>query len=407
MQIIAEPRGKYLLLHVSGRLDASWADHFKDTMLSHIRHGHHHLVIDASGMGFLSSAGIRSLMQVHKELQSVEGDMVIIHAVDFVYKTLETTGLGFWLADSPPAGMPAADMAANAGGQNQFEVYELNPGATCRLSAPVTWRPWQAVSADHASLLSFQEHEFGLGIGSAATNFDDARQRFGEFMAVAGNVVYQPPGASERPDYLLSEKEFVPEMLAIQAILCRGEMSHLLRFAPIAEKAYFSLSEIMEAVLNQTAATAAGFVILAEVEGMVGAAMTRSPGLLQQERHIDHPEILDWLSFCGERVFARHQALIAGVTARTNKPQASPLLPPLPSRPDLCGHAHACVLPYQPLQNGRIDMKSTTQKFLGGPPPLALLHLTDDNRPAVGIGQTTLVRGACWCSPITNPEELP
>ncbi len=376
-------------------------------MLSHIRQGHHHLVIDASEMEFLSSAGIRALMQVHKELQSVKGNMLIINAVDFVSKTLDTTGLGFWLADAPPAGMPAADATADPGSQGHFEVFDLSPGAASRLSVPAVWKPWQAVGPDHTSLLSFKEDVFGLGIGSAATHFDEARPRFGEFLAVAGNIVFQPPGASERPDYLLSEKAFVPQMLAIQAILCQGGMSHLLRFAPHADKAFFLLSDIMEAVLDQTAAAAAGFVVMAEVEGMVGATMTRSPGLLEADRHIDHPEILDWLSFCGDRVFSRHQALVVGVAARTSGRKASMLLPPLPSRPDISGHAHACVFPYQPLQNGQIDLKTTTMKFLGGPPPLALLHLTDDNRPAIGIGQTTLVRGACWCSPITNPEDMP
>jgi anti-anti-sigma factor len=106
MQLTHEQRGKYLLIKAIGRLDATWAEHFADTLLLLIRQGHHHLFIDASGMSFLSSAGIRSLMQVHKELLAVQGAFMIVHATEFVSKTLETTGLHFWLAAELPADMP-------------------------------------------------------------------------------------------------------------------------------------------------------------------------------------------------------------------------------------------------------------------------------------------------------------
>jgi len=407
MQIKSEPRGKYLLLHAAGRLDASWAEYFQDTLLSYIRHGQHHLVIDASGMSFLSSAGIRSLVRIHKELKSVHGNMSIINATDFVSKTLETTGLGFWLAGSPPDGMPTTEALSGHNMEHDFEAFVLSAGAKLLLSAPSAWRPWQKVDPGQTSHLFFDEKQVGLGIGSAATRFEEARARFGEFMAVTGNVIFQPPGATERPDYLLSEKEFVPEMLAIQAIMCTGDMSLLLRFAPTREQAFYPVSTIMEAALRHTCSNAAGFVILAEVEGLVGVTMIRSPGLLEQDRPVEHPAILDWLSFTGDRVYAGQQTLIVGITAYAERMKASSLLPPIPSRPDICGHAHACVFPYQPLQNGKIDLKTTLNKFMDGPPPIALMHLTDDNRPAIGIGQTALIRGACWCAPIANPEELP
>lgn len=406
MQLIHEQRGKYLLIQAVGRLDATWAEHFADTLLHHIRQGHHHLLMNASALSFLSSAGIRSLMQVHKELLAVQGELKIIHATDFVSKTLETTGLHFWLAAELPTDLPSKGDGHSAGSAGMVDVYTINQSATLSLVVPASWMPWKMVHPAHVKKLTFTKDVFALGIGSAAIDSDDARHRYGEFLAVAGNVIYQPPDESGRPDYLLAEKNYIPEMLAIQAISCTGGMSHLLRFAPGADKTYHLLTDIVQLAMEQTGMTTIGFVILGEVEGLVGVTMIQSPGLLDQDQTIAHPEILDWLSFCGERSHAGKQVLIFGLASRHEKRKECSLLPMIPSQPELSMHAHACVFPFQPLQNGQINMGETLMKFFGGPPPEAVMHLTDDFRPAIGIGQSALLRGACWYSNIVNPEEL-
>ncbi len=78
----------------------------------------------------------------------------------------------------------------------------------------------------------------------------------------------------------------------------------------------------------------------------------------------------------------------------------------MPSAPDLAAHIHAAVFPYQPLQNGKIELESAIGKFFNGPPPLSVMHLADDDRPVVGLGESALIRGACWFSPLQNPEVL-
>ncbi|MGD9972148.1 MAG: STAS domain-containing protein, partial [Desulfatirhabdiaceae bacterium] len=62
MQLIQEKKAGYLLIHVMGRLDATWYDFFLETILKYIRNGEHHLIIDASEMSYISSMGIRALM---------------------------------------------------------------------------------------------------------------------------------------------------------------------------------------------------------------------------------------------------------------------------------------------------------------------------------------------------------
>jgi anti-anti-sigma factor len=405
MEITQEQFGNYLVIKANGRLDASWAEYFTDTVLDLIRNGHHQLIIDAMEISFLSSAGIRSLLSINKELQSVKGSFLIVHAPPFVEKTIEMTGFKKWLSDKLPDQIMSLDSLQPDVVGGKEEVYILNPAAKLSFSVIADWQPWQFVEPDKVQRMRFPTSVFALGIGGAADQPDKARDRFGDFLAAGGHVIFQPPEAKARPDFLLAEREFVPELLVIQALCCQGEMSHLIRFAPGEQTAFLEISRVAEQVLDTTKSKAAAFVMLAEVEGLVGATLIQSPGLKSASEGIPYPEIRDWLSFCGEKVYSGQQALIFGIVAETGDPGKNTWLWPFQSKPGISGHFHATVFPYQPLQNGKIDLIHNIQKFLNGPPPQALLHLVDDNRPAVGLGQSSFIRGACWCSAIQNGQE--
>ncbi len=402
MQLTHQIRGRYLLIDAQGRLDATWADYFTDALMSHVRDGHHDLILDASGMAFLSSAGIRALLKIYKELIAVQGSFRIVGTTAFVKQTLSTSGFEIWLAEVLPDDLPVEASPASA---QSSEHYLLNAAATLTLTRHAAWLPWQKSDANSVQTLTFPTDTFALGIGSAAESSAMAREQFGEFLAVAGNVVYQPPTEESRPDYLLAEKTYIPAMQCLQALVCRGEMAALLRFVPSDQTPFFPIAALLQMILKQSRKMMAGFVILGEIEGLVGASLIQSPGLLSADKSFSFPEVKEWLSFCGERVFAHQQVLLTGVVKDRDN-HDDPLLPPLPSHPELAAHIHAAVFPYQPLQNGNIDMAVSVQKFFNGPPPLAVMHLVDDNRPAVGLGQSALIRGACWCAPVQNPEVL-
>lgn len=406
MQLTHQERGKYLLIHARGRLDASWADHFADTLLDYIRQGHHRLLIDATDVPFLSSAGIRALLIVHKALLKVNGSFHILHATSFVSNTLSATGFASFLTEKAPADMPGEDAQDIASIPKRGENYVLDENASVSVSVPTDWQPWQEVEQNEAVFIRCTPNDLILGIGSSDKHFDQARSHFGEIMAVAGHLVHQPPGEGEHPDFMISEKDYVPEVMCIQVMHCSGKMSHLFRFAPTQDQLFFTIGEIAEMAIGLTGSDAVGFVIAAEIDGLVGSTLIRSPGLLEKGQKPVYPEIKEWMSFCGERVHAGQQALVFGLAVKQCGAVRYRMMTELPSNQHLSMHAHAAVFPYQPLQNGLIDLHEVTKQFFTGPPPIAMLHLLDDNRPAVGLGQSAFTRGACWCSPISNPEDL-
>ena len=414
MQLEKQIQDGQTVIRVSGRLDAAWAEHFLGAVRETIREGHHHVRVDASGLVYLSSAGIRSLLRIHRELAAVKGSFGIIRASPFVVDTLRLSGLEQLMcleaapreaAVTPPpvaatsVSVPPVVAESSVPGIG-FEKHPLVPQGRIVAHAVGGWKPWQPVGPADAVELSFPRQVFGLGVGAAGQDVDDARTRFGEFVAAAGCLAWLPGDGTDLPDYLEQEERFVPRLHAIQALTGEGSFSHLLRFHPQEKGAFLTLSDLFLQVFQATQADAAAMVVLAEVEGLVGTALARSPGLIQaDDRPGDFPEVRNWLAFCGERLHHQALALMVAFASRDPAHIAAPFLTPLPSQPQIRAHAHAVVMPFRSLPQGVLELEASVRTVFEENEPRGLFHLIEDDRPAIGLGQSAFIRGACWCAP--------
>ncbi len=402
------------VLRLTGRLDAAWAAHFHAAVGELVRDGHHRLRIDASALEYLSSAGLRVLLKARREVDAVNGSMGIVRASPFVRETLRMSGLESLLAPDGEAEEPAApapaDTAAPPAAEPvagmRFERHLLDAAAGVEVRVHAGWKPWDVVTADSFAEMEFPRQRFGLGIGAPGNGAEDARGRLGDFVAAAGCLAWMPGDGAESPDYLEQEDRFVPRLHTVQALAGDGAFSHLLRFRPETRDAFVSLDDLLEQALNATGADAVAAVILAEIDGLVGAALGRSPGLIRPgDRPGDFPEIRNWMAFCGERLYRRSQALVVAFAGREGKAAALPHMQPMPFRPGLRAHAHAVVVPFLSLPQGIIEVETSVRAAFAESAPLGLLHLLADDRPIGGLGQSTFVRGACWCAPLRMPVE--
>jgi hypothetical protein len=201
-----------------------------------------------------------------------------------------------------------------------MEYFELDAGARLHASIPATWRPWEALNPSTIPSVTFPRDSIALGIGAPQMPGMDTAALLGDFLAVAGNVVFQPAQEQTPADYLLAEESFIPQLECAQVLQLQGQMAHLLRFAPTDTQAEYTLAQLLDKMTAHCAATAVGFVILGEIDGLVGAHLIQSPGALSSAADIQYPAIREWLSFCGERSYAGEQALIVGVAATRSGP---------------------------------------------------------------------------------------
>jgi len=239
-----------------------------------------------------------------------------------------------------------------------------------------------------------------LGVGAFGTGFSDCESRFGEFLAAGGCAVTLPAGEPDAiPDYLMQEGNLIPRVETLYSITGTGDFNTMLRFDAREEGGgKIAVSELITSLLELSSAPAIGFVLVAECGCLVGTNLLKSPAL----GPVDHtlPAVRDWLSFTTERVSERSLGVLVGIAGREVTEETAAFVRPVRSDSDVRAHVHAAVFNYHPVQRGELPFGGAVSKIIGASSPRGLLHLMADSRPYDGVGETDLIRGACWMAPI-------
>jgi stage II sporulation protein AA (anti-sigma F factor antagonist) len=73
--LTSSAENEVVLIEVEGEIDAHTARQLDKTLNDLLAQGHSRLVLDASQMGFISSAGLRAIMFAHREAYSRGGQL--------------------------------------------------------------------------------------------------------------------------------------------------------------------------------------------------------------------------------------------------------------------------------------------------------------------------------------------
>ena len=399
-------------LAVRGRLDSYWADHLAARLSDVIQKGHHRLRLNLSATSYLSSAGIGIVVQFYKQLHGIGGSLLVVEPSPQVAKILGMSGL-LELLSTVPVEREKVESAQDGVRKVErqgvrFEVYDEAPGETLKshiVGDPGLLRGCR-FGEEHSSTISFPDNGFALGLGAIGPDFASCRERFGEFLTVAGAGAYLPTDGTNTPDYLVSAGNSVPDISVLYGLECRGNFSHLVRFEAADDHGAATLSALAESCLSIADADVVGMVVVAESNGLIGAALRRSPAVpADQGAPFSFPAIREWLSFTPERVFTRSVTLLVGVAQREGEGELTSMVRPLGGESAVSGHFHAAVFTYGPLQRGRVEQRAVVKKLFETERLQSVLHLLDDDRSIVGVGQSEFTRGACWIGPLSSPVE--
>jgi anti-anti-sigma factor len=389
-----------LELRIRGRLDGYWADHLTNSLAETMREGHDRIRLELSDVSFMSSAGIAVLMRCYKQLQRIDGSLSVIRPSPQVRTVLQMTGLADVLIE---AGEGTSEREAGPVDGTTFErsgavfhVFELAPGAEVRCRVIGTDAPLgaSAFREEHCSSVPLRDSAFAFGIGAIGEGFSDCRDRFGEFVAVGHAAAYQPADGTNVPDYLVGSGDHASELQILYCLAGDGCFARLVRFDAGSSGA-ITLGDLATSCLEMSGADTAAVVIVGEAAALVGAALRKSPAQPGEPDLFAFPAVRSRLTFTTERAFARSLTLAVGIVSRRQQPQ----LRPLGQSPDLFGHFHAAAFSFGPLKRGRIDLKETVANLFETESLLGVLHLLNDTREVVGIGQSEFIRGACWAAP--------
>ena len=217
IDVITTASGEKLI--IKGRLDAQWADHLGRTLEEIIRQGRHQISLDASGIDYISSAGIRVLLIYYRRLNGIGGRLAVIDPSSQVRQVLSMSGLHTLLFEEASAVSP--DVAANRGTsaepdiidgvRGRFEVVCLNEAAS--LSVSTIGRPdlfRTGIEPGVCRPCSFHPRRFGLGLGAFGDAGGECRESLGEFYSHErdGCLPGRPGGTT--PDYHIGGRRLCP-----------------------------------------------------------------------------------------------------------------------------------------------------------------------------------------------------
>ena len=406
MEITRVDQGGCPELLVVGRMDGYWSRHLEEAIDELMREGIHSVRVNLSKTEYISSAGIRVLIHALKQLSAVGGSLSVVDPSPTVQKVLDLAGLKKLLCapagHEAPAAVPEQVTHYEEEGCT-FEVHECHPGAqlTCRVAGRPEQLASAAFSQEDAELLHLPSDVFALGLGAFGDSYEACSDRFGEFLAVAGCAAGQPTEETGYADYMISSGDFVPRVMTLYNLCCRGEFAKLLRFESNPSAGPMRFGRTIAACMAGVGSPAVGIVMVAESAGILGASLKRSPAGENGGALFRYPEIRQWLSFSPVRSYCRSVAVIAGVAVQPPAPAAlASLLRPMNADPCLLGHFHAAAFGYSPLRKGHIELEPVVRRLFETGGLQGVLHLLVDDRPGVGAGESEFTRGACWVGPL-------
>ena len=207
MKISLRLEGVVPVVAAEGRLDARGAAEFDETWTT-VPPSATHVVVDLTGVEYLSSLGIRSLLTAEKQLRARHGRTILAGLTPFVTNVLKTAGLLREFQHAPRT-QDALELASAAIAACVFEIWGDFP--------EVPADPWSILAADKPPMDATLD-ELGLAFGFGG--FGNARSQSADSM---GSLVAARNFAGVLPahgiaDFVLSDRPDEVE-LAISAAI--------------------------------------------------------------------------------------------------------------------------------------------------------------------------------------------
>ncbi len=407
--------GPFAVVRLTGRLDGESARHLSDTIEDLLREGARTIELDMAEVDYLSSAGVRVLAKRAEDLATLRGHLHVVTPSAVARTTLDAANLSGTLIREGGAtrisgatgrythwGLPSINA--------QHGTYEVShysdEGVRLQLIGTGGSPLAGPVDPAGARAVQFPTQSFGLGIGAIADSFEEAAPRMGELLAAEGILAYLPTEGGHTPDFMLSYGDHAPRALLATGLRWEGLFTDLIRFTIQPSADEIPIAELVEVCVEMSGTEAVVIATVAEVSGIVGASLRRSPAGLPRGFGSEPGagKLRDWIAFTPEPAHLGSTALILGVAARRPTGALAAHLRPLDGSGTLFGHLHAAVFPYAPVPQRTVMLPALLGRLFQTLPLKNILHLMFDPHAPSGSGQTGLHRGVCWTAPVKATE---
>ena len=400
LKIRPGPAGAEQRLFLEGRLDAGGAGQLDEYLNGLVREGCHRIILDMSGVDYISSAGIRILVGQYKKVGAIGGLFVLDELSAPVKDVLQMVGMIHILTrqDKPESeAIPAESWSVNRAGF-RFVREEVSTGGMSLTPAGDPSKTVRAAFTEKEDrLIRITGNRFGLGIGAIGSGYSDCRSRYGEFLALGEAIVYKPSDGSRVPDYTVRTGQLEPEIHALTALIAEGSFTYRVPFEPLEAGTGLNLSELAEVLSEVAQNEHIVFVVIGENAGLVGVGLNAPP--VEGQPLFDFPAIRESVHFTTEPAYARILTVMFGVYSRQPQAEIAGHLRPVKPGSEAGIHAHAAVFPFQALPKGEMLPGRLVRHLFETSIAEDVLHLIHDSREIAGLGESTFKQGVAWIAP--------
>jgi anti-anti-sigma factor len=92
MHVTKELVNDHLLLLVEGRLDTTQSDAFEKEMMQVLEEGHNKIIMDCSGLNYISSSGLRIFLTMQKRMMNIGGQFKLCHLQAPIQEVFDMSG---------------------------------------------------------------------------------------------------------------------------------------------------------------------------------------------------------------------------------------------------------------------------------------------------------------------------
>lgn len=407
--ITREDSPEGLLLHLEGRIDGYWSKQLDEYLDEALRAGHDRIGLNLEKVEYLSSLGIRILVKYVKQLKQVNGSFGLVKVSDNVQSVLDMVGLAKLLRWEQPlqtAPKQNNDCSTEKDGiRYQCRMLPGRQPMTCRISGAPDKIFSRELDQKDCRTEQFGAQKYGIGLGAIGTNYEDCKTRFGDFIGFGDAVVFMPSGQAKTPDYMIKTGALIPGIKMLYGILFEGEFDRLISFSAKDPGGSVPMSQLLSHLFELTEDDVLMMVMLAETSGMVGASLSESPlSGNAQNALFDFPGVREQVNYTTEPEFRNMMTITVGIAARKEVAQLKAFTRPACEDSPITQHFHSAIFTYHPLRKSEIDLNETITTFFEQDKIQSVLHLINDQREAVGAGESEFTHGTCWMSRINSIE---
>lgn len=286
ISLFIEKLEKATVVRLAGRLDAHGASEIEPDLAPIAARSA--VVMDVTGVTYISSAGIRILVDLHKKLHAQGGCLFIAGLQPYCREVMKVAALDrfFQIFETVDAALTESGAGLDIR-KTDCGKFVFHPGSDEPGSIEVLGHIEDVLAARitpaHVRNKKFSAKAYSLGLGGLGQSVEEVLPLMGEMMTMGGTMVWLPTDGNDTPDFLVPQQDSDSVVIrtGFNASL-KGKFNEYIEFESAAP-AGASVEDIYAALFSLARERrpdyrgALGLAMRAEVGQVYGSGVVKAP----------------------------------------------------------------------------------------------------------------------------------